>query len=134
MLDDTTRILNDNMFSITMLLAETALVITLASLSADVFAATSNPVAPTLSPVVPLATTPPFPPRRAPLAPPAINDVSRAYDFRTRLSGNPSCQRFAAESDAVFLSNTLDDTQKEEKLKALGAEAKASGCVAPVAD
>jgi hypothetical protein len=66
---------------------------------------------------------------RAPLAPPPVNDVTRAYDFRTRLSGNPECQRFASESDAVFLNGSLSDEQKETKLKALGAEAKAAGCV-----
>ncbi len=69
------------------------------------------------------------PPRRAPLAPPQVNDVSRAYAFRTQLLGSPQCQRFATESDNVFLNGQLDDEQKAIKLKALGEEAKASNCL-----
>ncbi|MDD3380977.1 MAG: hypothetical protein PHD68_07195 [Rugosibacter sp.] len=95
-------------------------------------AATANTAAPTI-PSIPPAPTSKFPPRRAPLAPPAINDVSRAYEFRTQLLGSPQCQRFATESDNVFLNGTLDDAQKADKLKALGAEAKASDCLAPAA-
>jgi hypothetical protein len=60
-----------------------------------------------------------------------VNDVSRAYEFRTQLSGNPECQRFATESDGIFLDGALDDAQKVAKLKALGAEAKANNCLAP---
>jgi hypothetical protein len=66
---------------------------------------------------------------RAPLAPPPINDMTRAYEFRTQLSGNPQCQRFATEADAVFLSSELDDAQKEAKLKVIGDAARAAGCV-----
>ncbi|MGB4766386.1 MAG: hypothetical protein WBH09_05705 [Rugosibacter sp.] len=98
----------------------------------DTHAATANTAVPTI-PSIPLAPTPKFPPRRAPLAPPAINDISRAYEFRTQLLGSPQCQRFATESDSVFLDGTLDDAQKADKLKALGAEAKASDCLAPAA-
>lgn len=78
------------------------------------------------------STPPPAPaPRviRAPLAPPPINDMTRAYEFRTQLSGNPQCQRFATEADAVFLSSELDDAQKEAKLKVIGDAARAAGCV-----
>lgn len=95
---------------------------------------TANTVAPNQTiPSIPSVNTPRFPPRRAPLAPPAVNDVSRAYGFRTQLLGNPQCQRFATESDSVFLDGTLDDAQKADKLKALGAEAKANDCLAPAA-
>lgn len=74
--------------------------------------------------------TPPAPPViRAPLAPPPINDMTRAYEFRTQLSGSPHCQRFATEADAVFLSSELGDEQKEAKLKVIGGAAKAAGCV-----
>ena len=80
---------------------------------------------------VPVLGAPKAPTRRAPLAPPPINDLSRAYDFRTRLLGDPPCQRFAAESDGVFLNGSLDDEQKAAQLKALENEAQASGCLAP---
>jgi hypothetical protein len=69
--------------------------------------------------------------RRAPLAPPPVNDVTRAYEFRTRLLGDPQCQHFAAESDRIFLDHTLEDAQKIEQLKALGDQAQSSGCLAP---
>lgn len=76
------------------------------------------------------AITPPAKPAwRGPLAPPPVNDVSRAYEFRTQVNGNPQCQRFATEADAVFLDGALDDAQKTAKLKALGEEAKASNCL-----
>lgn len=98
---------------------------------AEVQAATSTTAAPP-APVVSPPKPPPKPPRlRAPLAPPPITDVSLAYEFRTQLSGNPECQRFATEADGIFLDGALDDAQKVAKLKALGAEAKASGCLTP---
>lgn len=68
---------------------------------------------------------------RAPQAPPPINDVTRAYEFRTRLSGNPPCQRFATEADAVFLQNGLDDAQKVARFKAIAAAAAANACLTP---
>lgn len=105
--------------------------VALAVVPAAVRAATSTTVAPP-APVVSPPKPPPKPPRlRAPLAPPPMNDVSYAYEFRTQLSGNPECQRFATESDNVFLNSQLDDAQKVIKLKALGAEAKANNCLAP---
>ncbi|MBI5862128.1 MAG: hypothetical protein HZB64_08130 [Rhodocyclales bacterium] len=78
-------------------------------------------------------TAPPAKPPviRAPLAPPPINDLSRAYEFRTRLSGDPQCQRFATDADAVFLQGGLDDTQKISRLKAIAAAAGVNGCLAP---
>lgn len=99
---------------------------------AEVQAATSNTAVPSI-PSIPLIVMPKFPPRRAPLAPPVVNDVSRAYEFRTQLLGSPQCQRFAMESDTVFLNGALDDAQKADKLKALGAQAQASDCLAPAA-
>lgn len=98
----------------------------------EVQAATSTAAAPPTppAPVVSPPKPPPKPPRRrAPQGPPDVNDVSRAYEFRTQLSGNPQCQRFATESDNVFLNGQLDDEQKAVKLKALGEEAKASNCL-----
>lgn len=68
---------------------------------------------------------------RAPQAPPPVNDLTRAYEFRTRLSGNPQCQRFATEADAVFLQNGLDDAQKIVRLKAIAATAAANACLTP---
>lgn len=78
------------------------------------------------------STPPPAPaPRviRAPLAPPPINDMTRAYEFRTQLRGDPQCQRFATEADAVFLNGSIDDEQKGARLKVIGDAAKAAGCV-----
>gem|GEM_PF-3047071 len=130
-----THMLNCKTFNVTVLFAGATLAVASACLPTDVCAATSSTGVPTVQtmPIIPLVATPRFPPRRAPLAPPAINDVSRAYEFRTQLLGSPQCQRFATESDNVFLNGTLDDTQKADKLKALGAEAKASGCLTPAA-
>lgn len=127
--------LNSKTFGVAVLFAVATFAVASAFISADVNAATSNTVAPTLQtiPSIPLVTTPRFPPRHAPLAPPAVNDVSRAYEFRTQLLGSPQCQRFATESDSVFLNGTLDDAQKADQLKALGAEAKASDCLTPAA-
>lgn len=68
---------------------------------------------------------------RAPQAPPPINDISRAYEFRTRLSGDPQCQRFATDADAAFLQSELDDEQKITRLKAIAAAAGRNGCLAP---
>ena len=62
---------------------------------------------------------------------PVAGDVGAAYEYRTRLLGNPGCQRFAADSDAVFLGGTLDDKAKTEQLKKIGADAAAAGCLGP---
>lgn len=90
-------------------------------------AATSSTTVTPPPPVVP--PPPPKPAWRGPLAPPAITDVSRAYEFRTQINGNPQCQRFATESDNVFLNGQIDDEQKVAKLKAIGEEARASNCL-----
>lgn len=63
---------------------------------------------------------------------PVASDASAAYQFRTRILGNPpSCQRFATDADNAFLSGTLDDMTKTERLKKIGAEAAAAGCLGP---
>lgn len=124
--------LNRKNFGVTALLASATFIAASAFIPTDAHAATANTAVPTI-PSIPLVTTPKFPPRRAPLAPPAINDVSRTYEFRTQLLGSPQCQRFATESDSVFLNDSLDDAQKADKLKAIGAEAKASDCLTPAA-
>ncbi|MDO8346358.1 MAG: hypothetical protein Q7S85_00510 [Rugosibacter sp.] len=78
-------------------------------------------------------TAPPAKPPviRAPLAPPPINDLSRAYEFRTRLSGDPQCQRFATDADTAFLQGEPDDKQKISRLKAIEAAARSTNCLTP---
>ncbi|HEY8856704.1 MAG TPA: hypothetical protein VIM43_05020 [Rugosibacter sp.] len=124
--------LSHKIFSVTALLAGAAFVAASVFIPTEAHAVTANTAVPTI-PSIPLVTTPNLPSRRAPLAPPPVNDVSRAYEFRTQLLGSPPCQRFAAESDNVFLNGTLDDAQKTDKLKAIGTEAKASDCLMPPA-
>lgn len=81
------------------------------------------------APVHPVA---PPPPGSNPYQPVVQNDVTGAYQFRTRvLVSPPSCQNFAGQADTVFLSNTLDDKTKAEQLRAIGAAARAAGCLAP---
>lgn len=62
---------------------------------------------------------------------PVGGDVGAAYQFRTRLLGNPNCQRYATESDAAFLSNKIGDDAKVALLERIGTQAAASGCLAP---
>ena len=60
------------------------------------------------------------------------NDVTAAYAYRTRiLAGKPECQRYATESDAVFLDAKIDDETKVSQLKRIGEEASARNCLAP---
>lgn len=74
----------------------------------------------------------PAPPKSKPYQPVTQNDVTGAYEYRTRiLSGNPACQRYATESDAAFLDDKLDDKVKAARLKRIGAEAAAAGCISP---
>ena len=92
-----------------------AVVIAFAAPLAATAAAPAHPVAP--------------PPK--PYQPVVQNDVTGAYQYRTRiLASPPSCQTFATNADAVFLSNTLDDQAKTEQLKKIGADAAAAGCLA----
>ncbi len=63
---------------------------------------------------------------------PIASDVGAAYEYRTRILGSPpSCQTFATDADAVFLSGTLDDKTKATQLKKIGAAAAAAGCLGP---
>lgn len=74
----------------------------------------------------------PPPPGSNPYQPVVQNDVTGAYQFRTRvLVSPPSCQNFAGQADSVFLSYTLDDKSKAEQLRAIGNAAGAAGCLAP---
>lgn len=66
---------------------------------------------------------------KAPLGAPPVTDVSEAYAFRTQLKGDPQCQRFASESDAIFLDGAKSDDLKVSLLKSLGAQAAATGCL-----
>ena len=82
-------------------------------------AAPSHPVAPP-------------PPGSNPYQPVVQNDVTGAYQFRTRiLVSPPSCESFAGQADSVFLSSTIDDQTKTEQLKAINAAAAAAGCLSP---
>ena len=88
----------------------------------------------TMAVAVPLAanaTAPVNPPPHKPYQPVVQNDVTSAYQYRTRiLVSPPSCQTYASDADAVFLSTTLEDQAKTEKLKKIGADAAAAGCLA----
>ena len=77
-------------------------------------------------------TAPPRPPtvKRTMPAPP-VNEATEAYQFRTRVLYAPQCQRFANESDAVFLDDRTDIATKAALLKKIEAEAKLKNCLAP---
>jgi hypothetical protein len=80
------------------------------------------------------AATPsqPVAPANKPYAAVVQNDVTEAYQFRTRiLVSPPSCQDFAKQADSVFISSALDDKTKTEELKKISAAAAAAGCLAP---
>ncbi len=67
-----------------------------------------------------------------PYQPVVQNDVTGAYQFRTRiLASPPSCMNFASQADSVFLSSTLDDATKTAELKKVEAATAAAGCLAP---
>jgi len=91
----------------------------------------SSLVANAAEPVPPVPPPPPKP-KPKPYQPAVANDVTRAYEYRTRiLTGKPGCQRYAAESDAAFLDDKINDATKVTLLKKIGADAAASGCLAP---
>ena len=78
------------------------------------------------------AATPKPPPTHRPYQTVVQNDVTAAYAYRTRiLAGKPECQRYATESDAVFLDAKMDDETKVSQLKRIGEEASARNCLAP---
>ncbi len=84
------------------------------------------------APAHPIARPPPPPPGSNPYQSAVQNDVTGAYQYRTRiLVSPPSCQNYATAADAVFLSYTLDDQTKTEQLQKIGADAAAAGCLGP---
>lgn len=70
----------------------------------------------------------PVPGRGAAFVP--VNEATKAYAFRTRLSGEVRCQRFATESDAVFLDDGIEIGKKAAMLEKIGAQAKTENCLA----
>lgn len=99
-----------------------------AALNFSVMIAFATPLAATAAaPAQPIAR----PPGSNPYQPVVQNDVTGAYQYRTRiLASPPGCQTFATAADTVFLSTTLDDKAKTEQLKKIGADAAAAGCLA----
>jgi hypothetical protein len=74
----------------------------------------------------------PPPPGSNPYQPAVQNDVTGAYQFRTRvLVSPPNCQNFAGQADSVFYSSTTDDKTKAEQLTAISKAAATAGCLAP---
>ena len=74
---------------------------------------------------------PKLPPMNLLMPPPPANDGTVAYQFRTRLSSAPQCQRFASESDTVFLDDRTDTATKAALLKKIEAEAQSNNCLTP---
>ncbi|MCM2288528.1 MAG: hypothetical protein NDI67_05815 [Sulfuritalea sp.] len=90
------------------------------------------PVVPAIAPVPPPKPTPKPPPKLKPQPYVVQNDVTRAYQYRARiLTGNPNCQRYAAESDAAFYNDKISDEAKVAQIEKIGAEAAARGCLEP---
>ena len=58
-------------------------------------------------PAVAMGTSPKTPKFKA--TAPVINEVTTAYQFRTRIKTDPACTRYATEADNVFLSASLDE-------------------------
>jgi hypothetical protein len=85
------------------------------------------------APAAPIAPAPkPPPPGSNPYQAPPQNDVTNAYQFRTRiLVSPPSCQNYAGQADRVFYSSTLDDKAKAEQLTAISNAAAAAACLGP---
>ena len=82
------------------------------------------------APVPPVVAPPPTP-KVKPYQGTVQNDVTGAYEYRTRiLDGRPECRRFSAESDAAFLDDKMQSEAKVALLKRIGAAAEASGCLA----
>ena len=82
------------------------------------------------APVPPVAPPPPKP-KVKPYPGSIQNDVTAAYEYRTRiLDGKPECRRFATESDAAFLDDKIQSDAKVALLQKIGAAAEASGCLA----
>lgn len=101
------------------------------ALNCAVMIAFAAPLAATAAAPVVAPPAPRPPPPHKPYQPVVQNDVTGAYQYRTRiLASPPSCQNYATAADAVFLSNTLDDQAKTAQLNKIGADAAAAGCLA----
>ena len=99
---------------------------------AVVIALTAPFAANSAAPAQPIARPPPPPPGSNPYQPVVQNDVTGAYQYRTRiLASPPSCARFATDADNTFLNSALDDKTKADLLKKIGADAAAAGCLGP---
>lgn len=68
-------------------------------------------------------------PRRPFMPPPPVNDATIAYQFRTRVSTAPHCERFAIAADTVFLDDRTGVSEKAAMLKKIEAEAQAANCL-----
>lgn len=79
---------------------------------------------------LPLAASAAAPVTPKPYQPAVQNEVTAAYQYRTRILSKPECLRFATESDAAFLDDKMASEAKVAKLRKIGAEASASGCLA----
>jgi hypothetical protein len=103
-----------------------------AALSCAALIALAAPLAANAAaPAHPVAPPPKPPPGSNPYQPVAQTDVTSAYQFRTRiLASPPSCERFAAQADSVFLSSTTADETKAQQLQKINADAAAAGCLA----
>ena len=64
-------------------------------------------------------------------APPPATKATEAYAFRTSLLVTPQCERFAIDSDEVFLDEGTDIPTKAARLEKIEAEARRSGCIGP---
>jgi hypothetical protein len=71
-------------------------------------------------------------PSRAPIgAPPSPNsdEINNAYEFRNKMSSDPTCQEVARQSDSVYADPDLDSDKKQKTLEQLRSRAKAAGCL-----
>ena len=74
-------------------------------------------------------SAPARPPMKLLMPPPPVNDGTVAYQFRTRVSMAPQCQRFATAADSAFLDERTDIPAKAAMLKKIEAEAQANSCL-----
>lgn len=79
---------------------------------------------------LPLAASAAAPVAPKPYQPAVQNEVTAAYQYRTRILPKPECLRCATESDATFLDDKMTSEAKVDQLRKIGAEASASGCLA----
>jgi hypothetical protein len=81
------------------------------------------------APALAQTTLPVIGPRPGKAPPPPATKATEAYAFRTSLLVTPQCERFAKESDAVFLDEGTDIPTKAARLEKIEAEARRSGCI-----